>query len=61
MMLQIAPRRGKPSLSAIACIGCLAESMKSDMEDYVRTLLDQMFAAGLSTTLVASLNKITLR
>lgn len=59
---QIAPRRGRPpSLEALACVGNIAKAMGPAMEPYVRGLLDVMFAAGLSPTLVEALEQITAR
>ncbi|XP_062021485.1 serine/threonine-protein kinase TOR [Rosa rugosa] len=55
----IAPRRGRPSLEALACVGNIAKAMGPAMEHDVRGLLDVMFAAGLSPTLVEALEKIT--
>ncbi|PRQ22228.1 putative non-specific serine/threonine protein kinase [Rosa chinensis] len=55
----IAPRRGRPSLEALACVGNIAKAMGPAMEHDVRGLLDVMFAAGLSSTLVEALEKIT--
>lgn len=60
-ILQIAPRRGRPSLEALACVGNIAKAMGPAMEHDVRGLLDVMFAAGLSSTLVEALEKITTR
>lgn len=59
--MQIAPRRGKPSLEALACVGNIAKAMGPVMEPHVRGLLDVMFYAGLSTTLVDALEQITVR
>ncbi|KAK3212037.1 hypothetical protein Dsin_016743 [Dipteronia sinensis] len=56
----IAPRKGKPSLEALACVGNIAKAMGPVMEPDVRGLLDIMFSAGLSTTLVDSLEQITV-
>ncbi|KAB2050892.1 hypothetical protein ES319_A12G018000v1 [Gossypium barbadense] len=56
----IAPRRGRPSLEALACVGNIAKAMGPAMESHVRSLLDVMFAAGLSPTLVESLEQITV-
>ncbi|KAI9166124.1 hypothetical protein LWI28_026644 [Acer negundo] len=56
----IAPRKGKPSLEALACVGNIAKAMGLVMEPHVRGLLDIMFSAGLSTTLVDSLEQITV-
>ncbi|WOK94449.1 serine/threonine-protein kinase TOR [Canna indica] len=56
----IAPRRGRPSLEALACVGSFAEAMGSAMEPHVRGLLDAMFSAGLSTSLVRALEQITV-
>ncbi|KAJ4716092.1 Serine/threonine-protein kinase TOR [Melia azedarach] len=56
----IAPRRGKPSLEALACVGNIAKAMGPVMEPHVRGLLDVMFHAGLSTTLVDALEQITV-
>ncbi|KAL6013172.1 hypothetical protein ACLOJK_003664 [Asimina triloba] len=55
----IAPRRGRPSLEALACIGSFAKAMGVAMEPYIRSLLDVMFSAGLSSTLVEALEQIT--
>ncbi|KAL5560921.1 hypothetical protein UlMin_030668 [Ulmus minor] len=56
----IAPRRGKPSLEALACVGNIAKAMGPAMEPHVRGLLDVMFSAGLSSTLVEALGQITI-
>ncbi|KAL5787993.1 hypothetical protein ACOSP7_004942 [Xanthoceras sorbifolium] len=56
----IAPRRGKPSLEALACVGNIAKAMGPVMEPHVLGLLDIMFSAGLSTTLVDALEQITV-
>ncbi|WOH04828.1 hypothetical protein DCAR_0624240 [Daucus carota subsp. sativus] len=56
----IAPRRGRPSLEALACVGNIAKAMGPAMEPHVRSLLDPMFAAGLSFTLVEALEQITI-
>ncbi|KAL7227449.1 hypothetical protein ACSBR1_022325 [Camellia fascicularis] len=56
----IAPRRGKPSLEALSCVGSIAKAMGSAMEPHVHGLLDAMFSTGLSTTLVEALEKITV-
>lgn len=61
MMVQISPRRGKPSLQAIACVGALAEAIGSDMEEHVRNVIDSMFAVGLNPTLVTALKQIAAR
>lgn len=58
---QIAPRRGKPSVEALACVGSFAKAMGSAMEPHVRGLLDSMFSSGLSFTLVEALEEITVR
>lgn len=55
----IAPRRGRPSLEALACVGNIAKAMGPTMEPHVRGLLDCMFSAGLSLTLVEALEQIT--
>eukprot|EP00897_Mesotaenium_endlicherianum_P005918 jgi/Mesen1/5354/ME000267S04502 len=57
----IAPRRGRPSGEALACLGSLAHAVGPDMTDHVRALLDPCFASGLSSTLVTSLSQITSR
>ncbi|OMO63404.1 hypothetical protein COLO4_32473 [Corchorus olitorius] len=57
----IAPRRGRPLLEALACVGNIAKAMGPAMESYVRGLLDVMFAAGLSPTLVEALEQISVR
>ena len=59
--MQISPRRGKPSLEAVACVGALAEAIGSDMEPHVRSVLDSMFALGLTPTLVTTLEQIASR
>ncbi|XP_043711300.1 serine/threonine-protein kinase TOR [Telopea speciosissima] len=56
----IAPRRGRPSLEALACVGSFAKAMGLAMEPHVRSLLDAMFSAGLSPTLVEALEQITI-
>ncbi|CAL9159750.1 unnamed protein product [Musa hybrid cultivar] len=56
----IAPRRGRPSLEALACVGSFAKAMGPAMEPHVRGLLDSMFSAGLSTSLVVALEQITV-
>ncbi|KAG2704801.1 hypothetical protein I3760_05G022000 [Carya illinoinensis] len=56
----IAPRRGKPSLEALACVGSISKAMGPVMEPHVRGLLDVMFSAGLSSTLVEALEQITV-
>ncbi|CAA0814247.1 Serine/threonine-protein kinase TOR, partial [Striga hermonthica] len=55
----IAPRRGQPSMEALACVGNLAKAMGPSMEPHVRNLLDVMFSVGLSSTLVEALEHIT--
>ncbi|KAK9943789.1 hypothetical protein M0R45_009385 [Rubus argutus] len=55
----ISPRRGRPSLEALACVGNIAKAMGPAMEHDVCGLLDVMFSAGLSPTLVEALEKIT--
>ncbi|GLT98087.1 hypothetical protein SLE2022_156090 [Rubroshorea leprosula] len=55
----IAPRRGRPSLEALACVGNIAKAMGPAIESHVRVLLDVMFSAGLSPTLVEALDQIT--
>ncbi|KAK9163538.1 hypothetical protein Syun_004440 [Stephania yunnanensis] len=57
----IAPRRGKPSLEALACVGSFAKAMGPAMEPHVRSLLDAMFSSGLSSTLVEALEQISIR
>lgn len=59
--MQISPRRGRPSLEAVACVGALAEAIGSDMELHVRSVLDSMFALGLTPTLVTTLEQIASR
>ncbi|KAG8650537.1 serine/threonine-protein kinase TOR isoform X2 [Manihot esculenta] len=56
----IAPRRDRPSLEALACVGNIAKAMGTVMEPYVRNLLEVMFSAGLSSTLVEALEQITI-
>ncbi|XP_068316986.1 serine/threonine-protein kinase TOR-like [Pyrus communis] len=55
----IAPRRGRPSLEALACVGNIAKAMGPAMEPHVRGLLDVMLSAGLSPMLVEALEHIT--
>ncbi|KAM1457733.1 hypothetical protein ACFX13_035729 [Malus domestica] len=55
----IAPRKGRPSLEALACVGNIAKAMGPAMEPHVRGLLDVMLSAGLSPTLVEALEHIT--
>ncbi|PHT28492.1 Serine/threonine-protein kinase TOR [Capsicum baccatum] len=57
--LMIAPRRGRPSLEALAYVGNIAKAMGPTMEPHVRGLLDSMFSSGLSLTLVEALEQIT--
>ncbi|CAH9071216.1 unnamed protein product [Cuscuta epithymum] len=56
----IAPRRGRPSMDAIDCVGNIAKAMGPVMEPHVRGLLDAMFSSGLSLKLVEALDKISL-
>ncbi|EEF44132.1 fkbp-rapamycin associated protein, putative [Ricinus communis] len=56
----IAPRRDRPSLEALACVGNIAKAMGPHMEQHVRNLLEVMFSAGLSSTLVEALEQITI-
>ncbi|CAI0401191.1 unnamed protein product [Linum tenue] len=55
----IAPRRGKPSMEALTCVGNIAKAMGPTMEPHIRNLMDVVFSAGLSSTLVESLEQIT--
>uniref|UniRef100_A0A452YXH8 Serine/threonine-protein kinase TOR n=3 Tax=Aegilops tauschii subsp. strangulata TaxID=200361 RepID=A0A452YXH8_AEGTS len=56
----IAPRRGRPSLEAITCVGSFAKAMGLAMERHIRGgLLDAMFSAGLSDKLVDALESIS--
>lgn len=54
----IAPRRGRSSMEALACVGSLAKAMGPAMEEHVRGLLEAMFLAGLTPTLVEALENI---
>ena len=45
----------------MACVGSIAKAMGPPMELHVRSLLDAMFSAGLSATLVEALEQITAR
>lgn len=56
----IAPRRSKPSLEALACVGNIAKAMGPTTEPHIRGLLDVMFSAGLSTVLVETLEQISM-
>ncbi|KAM0864557.1 hypothetical protein ACQ4PT_043843 [Festuca glaucescens] len=56
----IAPRKGRPSLEAITCVGSFAKAMGLAMERHIRGgLLDAMFSAGLSDKLVDALESIS--
>ncbi|KAL6517525.1 hypothetical protein OROMI_033226 [Orobanche minor] len=55
----IAPRRGRPSLEALACVGYIAKAMGPSVKPHILSLLDAMFSAGLSSTLVEALEHIT--
>ncbi|PHT28179.1 Serine/threonine-protein kinase TOR [Capsicum baccatum] len=55
----ISPRRGRPSLEALACAGNISKAMGPTMEPHVCGLLDSMFSSGLSLTLVEALEQIT--
>ncbi|XP_070678485.1 serine/threonine-protein kinase TOR isoform X2 [Malus domestica] len=55
----IAPRKGRPSLEALACVGNIAKAVGPAMEPHVCGLLDVMLSAGLSPTLVEALEHIT--
>ncbi|PHT49584.1 Serine/threonine-protein kinase TOR [Capsicum baccatum] len=55
----IAPRRGRTSLEALACVRNISKLMGPTMETHVRGLLDSMFSSGLSLTLVEALEQIT--
>lgn len=48
-------------MEALACVGNIAKAMGPVMEPHVRGLLDVMFSAGLSATLVDALEQITIR
>lgn len=56
----IAPRRGRPSVEALACVGSIVKAMGPAMEQHVRGLLDAMFSAGLSFQLVEALEQISI-
>ncbi|CAO2815870.1 unnamed protein product [Amaranthus hypochondriacus] len=56
----IAPRRGRPSLEALVCVGCIAKAIGLELEPDIRGLLDAMFSAGLSSQLVEALEQIGL-
>ncbi|XP_031383805.1 serine/threonine-protein kinase TOR isoform X3 [Punica granatum] len=56
----IAPRRGRPLPEALTCVGNIAKAMGPKMEPHVSSLLDVMFSAGLSITLVEALEQITI-
>ena len=45
----------------MACVGNIAKAMGPAMESYVCGLLDVMFSAGPSPTLVEALDQITVR
>ncbi|PHT30566.1 hypothetical protein CQW23_29871, partial [Capsicum baccatum] len=57
--LMIAPRRGRPSLEELSCVGNIAQAMGPTMEPHVHGLLDCIFSSGLSLTLVEALEQIT--
>jgi FKBP12-rapamycin complex-associated protein len=48
-------------MEALACVGSLAKAMGPAMEEHVRGLLDVMFSAGLTPTLVEALESIVSR
>ncbi|MCO5588585.1 hypothetical protein L7F22_042542 [Adiantum nelumboides] len=54
----ITPKRARPSMEALVCIGSLSKAMGPAMEKHVRGLLDAMFASGLTPTLVEALESI---
>ncbi|GMH23702.1 hypothetical protein Nepgr_025545 [Nepenthes gracilis] len=56
----IAPRKGRPSVEALACVGSIAKAMGPSMEPHIRGLLDSMFSSGLSPHLVDALEQITV-
>jgi hypothetical protein len=45
----------------LVCVGNIAKAMGPAMEPFVRSLLDVMFSAGLSSTLVDALEQISVR
>ncbi|PHT56278.1 Serine/threonine-protein kinase TOR [Capsicum baccatum] len=55
----IAPRRGRPSLEVLACVGNIAKAIGPTKEPHVHGLLDFMFSSRLSLTLVEELEQIT--
>ncbi|KAJ6944874.1 serine/threonine-protein kinase TOR isoform X1 [Populus alba x Populus x berolinensis] len=55
----IAPRRAKPSLEALACVGNIAKAMKTAMEPYVRWPFGCHALCWLSPTLVEALEQIS--
>ncbi|PHT96747.1 Serine/threonine-protein kinase TOR, partial [Capsicum chinense] len=59
VITDISPRRGRPSLEVLACVGNIAKAMGPTMEAHVCGLLDSMFSSGLSLTLVEALEQIT--
>eukprot|EP00850_Spirogloea_muscicola_P011604 SM000072S21238 [mRNA] locus=s72:583526:601430:+ [translate_table: standard] len=54
----LVPRRGRPSLEALACVGAVAAAVGPEFTSSARSLLDPCFAAGLSPTLVTSLSQM---
>lgn len=48
-------------MEALACVGSIAKAMGPDMEPHIRSLLDAMFSAGLSSQLVEALEQIAVR
>ncbi|KAK6284782.1 hypothetical protein POUND7_003734 [Theobroma cacao] len=51
----------RPSLEVLACVGNITKAMGHAVESHVRCLLDVMFSAGLSPTLIEALEQITAR
>ncbi|GAB2247138.1 hypothetical protein Droror1_Dr00007020 [Drosera rotundifolia] len=56
----IAPRKGRPSPEALACVGSISKAMGPAMEPHVRGLLDVMFSTGLSHELGEALEQISI-
>eukprot|EP00741_Cyanophora_paradoxa_P013833 tig00020710_g13353.t1 len=56
----ITVRRGRPfCVEGLTCVSLLARARIASLERYMRELLDQMFGAGLSATLVQALADLT--
>uniref|UniRef100_A0A9I9DHK0 Serine/threonine-protein kinase TOR n=1 Tax=Cucumis melo TaxID=3656 RepID=A0A9I9DHK0_CUCME len=58
--MPIAPRRGRPSLEALACVGSIAKAMGPAMESHVRGLLDVIIPTLLPSIQERLLDSISM-